>query len=140
MQKHDLETKRKEELAKNPEKLSDLLAHIQQCQDEIHARNAQKTTSKQIHHQNAKIIATQTTKFGAHKSFPRTKQLAGRTPRCSPLKSHGSIVKPFKPPGQTSAGVEYFERNGETFTTLRQLEAAIRKNKKKKTMDKGPQV
>ena len=44
--------------------------------------------------------------------------------------NHGGILKPFKPPAQSGpSGVEYFERNGEQFTTLKQLLSAMKKNK-----------
>ncbi|KAK1375643.1 hypothetical protein POM88_031836 [Heracleum sosnowskyi] len=124
--KVDMETKRKEDLAKNPEILSNFLQKIKATQDDL---NAQKIVAE-----NGVTIA--------QKSPPRTKQLARKNPRSTPLKnatlvkSHGGVVKPFKPPSQTAAGVEYFERNGQQFTTLKQLEAHIRKNKKQAVMDK----
>ncbi|KAK1361022.1 hypothetical protein POM88_045496 [Heracleum sosnowskyi] len=125
-EKVDMKTKRKEELAKNPEILSNFLQKIKATQDDL---NAHKTVAE-----NGATIA--------QKSPPRTKQLARKNPRSTPLKnatlvkSHGGVVRPFKPPSQTTAGVEYFERNGQQFTTQKQLEAHIRKNKKQAAMDK----
>ncbi|KAK1392472.1 hypothetical protein POM88_011528 [Heracleum sosnowskyi] len=102
-EKVDMETKRKEELAKNPEILSNFLQKIKATQDDL---NAHKTVAE-----NGATIA--------QKSPPMTKQLERKNPRSTPLKnatlvkSHGGVVKPFKPPSQTAAGVEYFERYGQ---------------------------
>ncbi|KAK1397642.1 hypothetical protein POM88_007505 [Heracleum sosnowskyi] len=112
MQKVDLETKRKEELAKNPEILRNFLQKIKATQDDLNAQKTgvEKSTCHKTVAENGATIA--------QKSPPRTKQLARKTPRSTPLKnatlvkSHGGVVKPFKPPSQTAAGLEYFERNG----------------------------
>lgn len=112
LHKMDLETKKKHEDAENEEKFKHKLEELQTSQN---GENA------------------------SHKS-PRTKKLAGKTARSSPLKhakpltKHGGIVG-FKPPAQAGpSGVEFFEKNGENFTTLRQLQSALRK--KKGSMDK----
>lgn len=78
----------------------------------------------------------------------RTKLLAGRTSRSSPLKggtpvkrginlggTHGEIINAFKKPAQTGPlGVEYesfVDKNGTKFTSLRKLEAVKRNGKKR---------
>ncbi|KAK1359681.1 hypothetical protein POM88_044155 [Heracleum sosnowskyi] len=135
-EKVDMETKRKEELAKNPEILSNFLQKIKATQDDLnaHKTGVEKSTCHKTVAENGATIA--------QKSPPRMKQLARKNLRSTPLKnatlvkSHGGVVKPFKTPSQTAAGVEYFERNGQQFTTLKQLEAHIRKNKKQAVMDK----
>ncbi|KAK1390930.1 hypothetical protein POM88_019108 [Heracleum sosnowskyi] len=106
--KVDMETKRKEELAKNPEILSNFLQKIKVTQDDL---NAHKTVAE-----NGVTIV--------QKSPPRTKQLARKNLRSTPLKnatlvkSHGGVVKPFNPPSQTATGVEYFERNETKLSSL----------------------
>ena len=70
------------------------------------------------------------------KKSPRIKKLAGRSPKSSPIKDdkqfliHGVIFKPFKQPAQTGPStVEYFERDYQNYTTLKQLQVILRKNK-----------
>lgn len=124
VQKNDLEVQRKEKLAKEAENHKIMLERMQAAQNEMHAQKgkSQKTAT-------------------AKQTPPRTKQLARRNPRSKPfnnarpVKIHGGTVQAFKAPAQTAQGVECFDRNGQNFTTLRKLEAAVRKNKKKGTMD-----
>lgn len=118
MQKADIEIKRKEELQQQKEQVQ------QQLEDLQHQQNAAKASPK------------------------RTKSLAGKTTRSSPLKgaklvqkqansvksadkTHGGIIKPFKPPAKIGPlGVEYEAFVGEKeqqYTSLRKLEVARRK-------------
>lgn len=63
------------------------------------------------------------------------KMCAQRSAAKSPQKitttmKHGGVVQAFKAPAQTGpSGVEYFERDGENFTTLKQLQSAIMKKR-----------
>lgn len=44
---------------------------------------------------------------------------------------HGGIVRPFKAPAQTGpSGVECVDRDGDNFTTLKEMQAALMKKKK----------
>ena len=116
-------------MEQNPEKLINFLKDLQKSQDEMYAKKRMEASSSKT----------------TQSASPRTKKLAGLKRRSTPLKNykviipsvdknHGGIV--FKAAAQTGTsrtsteGVEYFENNGKQFTTLRQLEASIRKKMK----------
>ena len=117
LQKVDEDRKRKEEeTQQSEEELQQKLAELQRAQNELYAQN----------HPNPSPTKS-----------PRTKGTAGLHPRSTPFQfarpvaTHGGIVKPFKAPAQSGpSGVEYFQKDGKNYTTIGQLQAALRKGKK----------